>query len=164
MLFGLMKIASYLQRHCNLRCQGPGPTNLLRRDAGLIDPVEHAEHSQDFALSVEKRDSQQLSHFELSQDFQVCPGDFFGIVRPENLLVEEGLAGRSGGKLEIYWPLLTVFGRLAHVEGAVFEQPDEAAPEPEEIRRPQRKLLQELVQLADGAQLGRDVQELVEFI
>ncbi len=57
-LFGLMKIASYLQRHRNLRCQGPGPANLLLRDAGLIDPVQHSEHSQDFAVGIEQRDGQ----------------------------------------------------------------------------------------------------------
>ncbi len=60
--------------------------------------------------------------------------------------------------------MLAVFCRPAHVEGAVFQQSDEAASEAEKIRRAQRKLLQELVQLADGAEFGRDIQQLVEFV
>ncbi len=101
-LFGLMEIASHLQRDGNLRRQGPGPANLLLRDAGLIEPVQHTEHSQDFALGIEQRDSQQLLYIELGQDFLVRPGDFAGLVRPENFFVEQGLAGGSGGKQEIH--------------------------------------------------------------
>ena len=153
-LFGLMQIARHFQRDRNLRRQSPGTTNVLLRDAGLIDPVEHAEHSQNFALGIEQRDRQQLPYVELGQDFQVRAGDFAGLVRPENLLVEEGPAGGSGRKQEIHLLLLAVFCRPAHVEGAVFKQPDEAASEAEEIRGAQRKLLQELIQLADRAELG----------
>ncbi len=50
------------------------------------------------------------------------------------------------------------------MEGTVFQQSDEAASEAQEICRAQRKLLQELVQLADGAEFGRNVQQLVEFV
>ncbi len=95
-LFGLMQIAGHLQRYRNLRRQGAGPANLFLRDALLIDPVHHAEHSQDLTLGIEKRDGQQLPNFVLSEDFQVDAGDFAGIVRPEDLFVEQGPARGSG--------------------------------------------------------------------
>ena len=120
----------------------------------LIEPVQHTEHAQDFALRIEQRDGQQLLYVELAQDFQVRAGDFAGLVRPEDFLVEQGLAGGSGGKQEIHLLRLAIFCRPAYVEGAVFKQPDEAASEAEEIRGAERKLLQKLIQLADGAEFG----------
>ena len=115
-LFGLMEIASHLQRDGNLRRQGAGATNLLLRDAGLIEPVQHPEHSQHFALGIEQRDSQQLPYIERGQDVLVRPGDFAGLVRPENFLVEQSLAGGSRRKQEIHLPFLAVFCCPAHVE------------------------------------------------
>ena len=112
----------------------------------------------------EQRDGQQLPHVELAQHLQVGPGNFAGLVGPEDFLVEQGLAGGPGGKHEIHLPGLTVFRRPAHVEGAVFQQSNEAASEAQEVRGAQRKLLQKLIQLADGAQFGRDIQQLMKFV
>ena len=64
------------------------------------------------------------------------------------------MAGGPGGKHEIHLPGMTVFRRPAYVEGPVFQQSNEAASETQEVRGPQRKLLQKFIQLADGAQFG----------
>ena len=57
-LFGLMEIASHLQCDRHLRRQGAGATDLLRRNAGAVEPVQHPEHAQHFAFGIEKRDGQ----------------------------------------------------------------------------------------------------------
>ena len=57
-LLGLVKISSNLERDCNLRRQRTSATNLLLRDACPIQPVHHAEHTQNFALSIEQGNTQ----------------------------------------------------------------------------------------------------------
>ena len=52
----------------------------------------------------------------------------------------------------------------SELENAVFEQSNEAAPESQEVRGTNRKLLQEFVQLADRAQFGRNIQQLMKFV
>ena len=79
------------------------------------------------------------------------------------MLSRAWLAGPAGS-MKSTCSGLAVFCRPTHVEGAVFQQSNEAASEAQEIRCPQRKLLQELIQLADGAEFGRNIQQLMEFV
>ena len=57
-LFGLMEIAGHLQRDRHLRRQSAGATDLLLRNAGVVEPVQHSEHAQHFAFGIEQRDGQ----------------------------------------------------------------------------------------------------------
>ena len=50
-----MKIAGRLQRHRNLRRQHARGTNVLLRDAGPVQPIQHPEHAQHFAAGVQQR-------------------------------------------------------------------------------------------------------------
>ena len=99
MLFGLMEVAGYFQRDGDLRRQGPGPAN-----SSWVIPARSSRSStpnmpRTSPFGIEQRDGQQLPHFELAQDLQVRARNFAGLVRPENFLVEQRLAGRACGEV-----------------------------------------------------------------
>src|SRR6476661_3253828 len=163
MLFGLVEIAGCLQRNSNLRRQRARAANILRRDAGSIQPVQHTKHAQDLTLRVEQRDGQQLPHLELGQRLQIYSWDLARIVRPEDFPGQQRLADGPSGKDEVYALGAAIFGGPTHMEGAFFQQSDEAAGKAEEIRCAQSKSLQELVKLADRAKFRGNVQQLMEI-
>ena len=105
-----------------------------------------------------------MPHIELGQNLRVCARNLAGIVGAEHLLVKQGTAGGASGNQKVCSLGQTVLCAPAHAEGTVFQESNEAAPEAEEVRGAQCKLLQEFIQLADGAEVGRDVQQLVQFV
>ena len=46
-LLGQVQVVRHFKHHRNLGGQSAGAANILLRDAGAVQPVEHAEHSQD---------------------------------------------------------------------------------------------------------------------
>ncbi len=72
--FGLMQVVGDFEHHGNLRGQGAGAANILLRDAGVVEAVEHAEHAEHFSVGAEQRDGQQLPGLILRENLQVRAG------------------------------------------------------------------------------------------
>ena len=56
------------------------------------------------------------------------------------------------------------FHGVANPELAIFQQRDEAAPEAQKIGGPQHERLQKVLEIAAGAELGGNLEQLVQFV
>ena len=55
-----MQIAHYFERDSYLACQSTGAPDVLLRDAGLSQAIEHSKHAHHIAISAEQGHGEQL--------------------------------------------------------------------------------------------------------
>ena len=100
----------------------------------------------------------------MGDHLQIRTGNFAGVIRPEHLFARQSPACDPLGEHMIHPLRYSLLDTPSHVKDAVLQQSDEAAPKAEEVRGTNYESLHELIELADGAEFGRDLQQLMEFV
>ena len=93
MQFRLVQVVGDFEHHRNLGGQGAGPANILLRNAGVIETIEHSEHAEHFSVGAEQGDREQLPGLVLRDHLQIRAGQLGEIVGPENFFFPQGAGG-----------------------------------------------------------------------
>src|SRR5258707_10274235 len=160
MLLGLMQVSGNLEDHRDLGGQSTGTSHILRQDAGPLQAIQHAEGSPDLITCAQQRHDENLPNMELSNQIKIGVHQCAGVVGAKDFPGSQSMSGNALGE-DFVDPLgLALFDSITHVKLFLVEQGDKAAAKPKKISRTHYEGLEELLQIAAGAQRGRDFQQL----
>ncbi len=160
----LVQVAGDFEHHRNLRSEGASAANVVLRNAGVVETIEHSKHAEHFPLSAHQRDREQLLGVILREDLQVRAGHLCQIVRPEDFLFTQRAGSDAFRENSIHAPRLAPDDGPANPELAVFEQGYEAAAIAEKIGGAYHERLKRMFEVCAGTEFGRNLKQLVEFV
>ena len=130
----------------------------------MVETVEHPKHAHHVAVGAQHGNGKELFDFELRDGFEIRAGELGDVVAPEDLFRDQRLGSDTLGESQIDPARGAFFGAEPDPEGAVFEEPDKAASESEKIGSAHNESFQKFIQVSNGAELGGNLQQLVQFV
>src|SRR6266516_3849909 len=147
-----MQVTIILEHDCGLIRQGTRAANVLLRNPGAVQPLQHTEHPKQPPVRAQQGHGQKLMHLMFRHYFNVDPGSSTGLVGPEHFLGSQRFRGNSLGKRRVYPPWLPSFDSVTNLKLVILQQRNEASPETQEARGSYHKSLQEVFEIATGAE------------
>ena len=163
-LLGMVQVAGQFESDCNLRCQSSGAADVFVVDGPGVDAVENAEHAQHIAVGTEQGDGEELADFESMDEIQIRARSFGGVFGEEHIFLFQRAGGDAIVERDIDGTGNAVFHSPTNVEGALFEEADNAALEAEETGGADHGSVHELVEFSGGTEFEGNLEDFVEFV
>src|SRR5205807_3104090 len=127
--FRLMQIVSDFQDDRHLIRQCARAADVLLGNAGAVQTVEHAKHTQHFAAGSQEGDGQKLLDVISGDNVEVGAFLFAGVVGPENLFRSQSACGDPFRESYFQPARCAPFGTVTDAKRIVFQQGNKAAAE-----------------------------------
>src|SRR5450631_768657 len=132
MLLGLVQVMGKFESDGNLSGQSAGAADVFVVNRTGLDAVEHSEHPEHIAVRTEQGDSEELADMKSTDEIQVGAWNLGGVFGEEDTFLFQRAGRDAVVERDIDGTGQAVLHSPSNVKGGVVEEPDEAAPEPEE--------------------------------